>query len=269
MDKQNISKQIRKYIYKQIDLIDTTFNNLNDEEKANIFFQSMDNIESNSKIHLLNGYNIPAVLDFGVLKTTTILSRVQLYTDYYRSVKLQDELYGTEVLKSFPKIRSYNDLKRFFSTNINKYEMLESLKEYYFSSGFDKVLFAKCLEENDVKHLKSINPFFEYEYNKCNVNVDLDFIVKHIKKWQKYFPQDINLSYIQASKFIFDLYKLRKEEAENLLIELFREDLGIISSTNNDEETITMGQVKINENNLAIMFKDYYKYQEKVLKKRR
>ena len=269
MDKQNISKQIRKYIYKQIDLIDTTFNNLNDEEKANIFFQSMDNIESNSKIHLLNGYNIPAVLDFGVLKTTTILSRVQLYTDYYRSVKLQDELYGTEVLKSFPKIRSYNDLKRFFSTNINKYEMIDSLKEYNESSGFDKVLFAKCLNEKDINHLKTINPFFEEEYEKCNIDVDLDFIVKHIEKWQKQLPLDVDMSYYQASRFIFELYTLKKEEAQKVLLDLFREDLGIISSTAQDDEYIQMGQVKINVDNLAIMFKDYYKYQKKVLKKRR
>ena len=72
-----------------------------------------------------------------------------------------------------------------------------------------------------------------------------------------------------AARFVFELHTLRKEEAENLLIDLFREDLGIISSTAEDEEYIQMGQVRVNIDNLATMFKDYYKYQKKLIKKRR
>lgn len=269
MNNQNSSKQIRKYIMKQCDLINNLFEDPTIEEISMVLFESLDNFESNSKVHLLNGYDIPDVLDFSTLRLTSLLERVQMYTDYYRSVKLQDSLYNTKVLPTFLKIDSYENLRRFSNDETVKYEMLASSIEYYRSSGFDKVLFAKCLDSKDVKHLKSINPFFEYEYNKCNINVDLDFMVKHIKKWQKYFPQDINISYNQAARFVFDLYKLRKEEAENLLVDLFREDLGIISSTNDDDECITMGQVKVNVDNLAVMLKDYYKYQEKVLKKRR
>ena len=268
MNNQNISKQIREYVYKQCDLIKGLFDEVTDEEMANILFESMNNLESNSKVHLLNGYNVPGVLDFRTLRLATLFTRVQMYTDYYRSVKLQDELYGTSVIDSFPKIKSYENLKDLFNTNINKYEMLDSLKEYHESSGFDKVLFAKCLNKKDVKHLKSINPFFEYEYNKCNVDIDLDFIVKHIEKWQKRFPQDLNISYDQAARFVFELYTLKKEEAENLLLDLFREDLGIISSTKENEDYIQMGQITINMDNLATMFKDYYKYQKKLIKKR-
>ena len=269
MNNQNISKQIREYVYKQCDLIEEIFNGITDEETAIILFDSMNNFESNSKVHLLNGYNVPNVLDFGTLRLTALFTRVQMYTDYYRSVKLQDKLYGTEVLNSFPKVKSYENLKEFFNTNKNKYEMLDSLKEYHESSGFDKVLFAKCLDKRDIKHLKTINPFFEYEYNKCNANIDLDFIIKHIEKWQKHFPDDLNISYDQAARFVFELHTLRKEEAENLLLDLFREDLGIISSTAEDKEYIQMGQVRINMDNLATMFKDYHKYQKKLIKKRR
>ena len=61
MDKQNISKQIRKYIYKQIDLIDTTFNNLNDEEKEFImnyyyYDMSLKEIANKTNSTIINMY---------------------------------------------------------------------------------------------------------------------------------------------------------------------------------------------------------------------
>lgn len=269
MNNQNISKQIRKYVYKQCDLLDTIFSDLSDNDKAELLFKSLDSLENNASVHILNGYQIPDILDFSALRGTALFTRIQMYTDYYRSAKLQDKLYGTNVINTFPKIKSYKDIQKFSKNEYIQFEMFDSMKEYNESSGFDKVLFAKCLDEKDVKLLKSINPFFEYEYDKCNVNVDLDFMVKQMEKWQKHFPDDLDISYQRASTFIFELYQLRKEEAENLLIDLFREDLGIISSTSDDEEYIQMGQVKINTDNLALMFKDYYKYQKKVLKKRR
>ena len=268
MEQKNYSKQIRRYVINQCDLINDVFNGVSNLEMSQLLFESLDNIESDKKVHILNGYKIPEVFDFSILKGISVLSRIQMYTDYYKSAKLQDKLYNTSELAIFPKIKSYEDIKNFSKNDIVQYEMVESLKEYNDSTGFDKVLFAKCLDKKDIKHLKSINPFFEYEYNKSNIEVDLDFIIKHIEKWQKYYPFDTNLSYDKASAFIFDLYHIRKEEAENLLLDLFREDLGIISSTNPDEECIKMGQINLTMPNLATMFKDYYKYQKKVLKKR-
>ena len=35
---------------------------------------------------------IPDVIDFSTLRLASLLTRVQMYTDYYRSVKLQDKL---------------------------------------------------------------------------------------------------------------------------------------------------------------------------------
>ena len=270
MGNQNTSKKIRNYIRNQCSIIDETFWDVSDSEKAAIFFESMDNFESSSPIHILRGHDVPDVVDFKILRGITIFSRIQLYTDFYRSMKLQDKLFGTDRLESYPRVKSYDDIKKMSENDIVKYEMLDSLMEYNESSGFDKVLFSKCLDESDVKYLKSINMFFEEEYEKSNINVDLDFIVKHIEKWQKSFPMDINISYDQAAKFIFDLYKLKKEEAENFLVDLFREDLGIISSTKSEnEDSIMMGQVCLNVDNLSIMLKDYYKYQKKVLNKKR
>ena len=265
---RNTSRQIRKYVLKQCDMINNTFPDVTGEDIVQLLFNSLDNLESNSELHLLSGYSIPDVIDFSTLRLASLLTRVQMYTDYYRSVKLQDKLFGTRVLDTFMKVNSYEKLKRFSNNEYVQCEMLDSLKEYYDSSAFDKVLFAKCLDEKDVKHLKAINPFFESEYDRCNTDVDLDFMFQNIKNWQNFFPFDIELSYEKAAGFIFDLHKIKKEEAENLLLELFREDLGIISSTDPDEECIKMGQINITEDNLATMFKDYYKFHEKVLKKR-
>lgn len=269
MINQNNSKKIRKYVCEQCELINLIYSPISEIEISEILFQSIDNYESNQTTHMLIGCSLPHEFNFNALKGTALLMRIQLYTDYYKSVKCQDKLYGTNVLMKFPKIKSYEDLQKFSKDENTQYEMLDSLKEYNESSGFDKVLFAKCLDKKDINHLKAINPFFEEEYEKCNVNVDLDFMFRHIKKWQNFFPMDVEMSYDQASRFIFDLYKLNKEEAENLLIDLFNEDLGIFNSTGQDEEYIQMGDLRINLSNLAIMLKNYYKYKEKILNKRR
>ena len=266
MSNKNFSKKVREYILRQCDLIDTNYKKCTDEDKSKIIFNSINNIESNAKIHLLVGNNIPDVFNFTSLRAVSFISRIQMYTDYYRSAKLQDKLYETNQLKTFLKVKSYDDIKRFSNNQNVQYEMLESLKEYYESSGYDKVLFNKCLDEKDIKHLKAINPFFEYEYDKSNVKIDLEFMLKNIKKWQKHCAYDLDISYDAASRFVFDLYKLNKEEAQKLLIELFNQDLGIISSTKENDEYIKIGNIILNIDNLSIMFKDYYKYQIKKLK---
>lgn len=273
---RNNSKIIRDYVMEQFNLINNLDNNLTFEDKAQILFDSMDNFENDNYLHYLISPSVIDKIDFEAYRIITILSRIQMYTDYYMSSKLQDKLIGSYELINFPKVDSYDKLKEVSSDKenrikmLNKIKMLESLKEYYNSSGFDKVLYAKCLDKKDVNHLKAINPFFEYEYNSSNVEINLDFMIKHIEKWQKSYQDDIDLSYLMASNFVFDLYKIKREEAENLLINLFKQDLGIISSTNldDDDEYIKIGQVNMNIQNLAIMFKDYHKFQNKILKKR-
>ena len=268
----NCSKNLRKYIIEQYDFIRRFHDDkdyLTEEEKINVLFEIILNGEIERPFRKLAATQIDDHIDFRKLQFISKLQRIQMYTDYYRSVKMQDKMCSTHVLKNFPKIKNYGDLVRFSLDENAQYEMFQSTLEYDESSGFDKVLFAKCLDEEDVEHLKTINPFFEYEHEKCNVDVDLEFIVKHIEKWQNQFSYDPELSYDKASRFVFELHELRKEEAEKLLTELFNENLDIISCVDKDDEYIEMGQVKISMDNLAVMLKDYYKYHEKVLKKRR
>ena len=146
--------------------------------------------------------------------------------------------------------------------------MLYFLFSYNEISGFDKVLLNKCLEETDINILKNVNPFFESEYNATNVDVDLDFLKRQIEKWQKSYPDDIEKSYMEASYFLFDLYKINKEECESVIIDLIRQDLGIYSCNEERENTIKIGQAIFDEDKLSMMLKDYYKYETKELIKR-
>ena len=266
MSNENISKNIRNYVVKKCILIDDMFPDLSEEAKAIIFFNSLDSLENDAELHLFTGYNIPYDFNFSAVKGTALLSRVQLYTDYYKSVKLQDRLCGTNVLRTFPKINSYEDLKRFSHNKNIQYEMLDSLIEYSDSTGYDKVLFAKCLDNKDVEYLKRFNPFFEEEYIKTNVVVDLNFIKNHIQKWQKCFEFDKLMSYHKAVDFIFDLNMLDPNTVKKLLLELFDQDLGIYSSTNAEDDVIKVDKIRVNPEGLYYMLKEYYEHETKSLK---
>ena len=270
MNNQKISKKIRNYINEQYEIIGDFYPNMNKEEKSKLFFDSLDNFEKDKSFCVISRYiskhKIPEEINFIGVKGASILSRIQLYTDYYRSVKLQDRLCGTMVLRTFPKINLYEDLLKYTKDETVQYEMIESLKEYSDSTGYDKVLFAKCLEKKDVDYLKRFNPFFEEEYNESNVSVDLNFVKNHIEKWQKSFTFDKTLSYHKAVKFIFELNIIEPNTVKNLLLELFNQDLSIYSSTNAEDEVIKVDKMRVNQEGLYYMLKEYYEYETKKLK---
>ena len=146
--------------------------------------------------------------------------------------------------------------------------MLDSTLDFVVMNDLDRTLLFKSLEKKDINLLKSINPFFESEYNKYNKKIDLDYINDNISKIQQIIPDDKYVSYNLASRFIFDLYHINKDEAEELLINLFRQDLGIYSKDviNDEEEIIKMGQINLSIECLQYMLKDYYLFSRKTLK---
>jgi len=259
---KNNSKKIRNYILEQYYIIDELFNELTEIEKNQILFDVVEAFDNKNVLDEISDNNI----DFRRYQTVSKLSKIQIFTDYYRYKKISDKVYGSRFINSIPKINSYEDLDKYCKNPYTRHEMIEAVKEYGESTKLDRILLNKCLDIKDVKYLKSVNPFFEYDYNKYNINIDLDFIIKQIKKWQKFYPQDVSLSYDILSRFIFQLNYCRKEEAEKLLLELFDEKLSIYSSTDSAEETINIGNIRIGMRHLNIMLREYYDYNKKVLK---
>ena len=269
---KNNSSLIRENIIKYYGFIANLYNYQSANEINSTFWNSLDAFESDSPIKIFTVpstydnkylYNIPETAKF-----LAITSKIQMYTDFYRFNKYSNIIYNKE-LKDLNDSCSYEGLNQNFNDKKLSNVMFFSLVRYAESSGYKKVLLNKCLNKNDVEKLSKVNPFFKEEYDKCNISLDLDFIKKHISKWQTSFPDDEAESYIQSADFIMKLYKINPEEARELLIDLFRQiqDLGILSYNGEDDETIKIGQVSVNNENLALMLRDFYQYEVKTLKK--
>ena len=266
---KNNSDKVRESVIKYYGFISELFD---DQEQVRIlFWNSLNTFDKDgvSKEYLspymFNISRLDEMKDTG--KFLSVTSKIQMYTDFYRFDKLSAILNNGEVKEFLLKNDSYEKINKYFNSEQLPNYMLYYLMKYTQASGYTKVLLNKCLNEDDIKLLSSINPFFMEEYEKSNVLVNLDFIKKHIGKWQKSLPDDEDESYIESADFIMKLYKLREKEATDLLIELFRQDLGIISYDNDDVEIIKIGQISVSRKNLAIMLKDYYKYETEALKR--
>ena len=263
---RDYSGEIRKYIYDSCELINHIFNNI-ETDYYDMFYDSLWNMDYNNYLHFLVGEDTN-ISDPNILKGMSLLMRTQLFTDYYISLKAQDKLYNTKSLENLPSINSYDDIVSLSYDDNAKKEMLESTLDFDIMNDFDRTLLFKSLDKKDVEYLKKINPFFKKEYDEYNKEIKLDFINDGISKIQEVISIDKNVSYNLASRFIFDLYHINKKEAEKLLIELFRQDLGIYSKDiiNDEEEIIKMGQINLNIEGLQYMLKDYYLFSNKVLK---
>lgn len=227
MINKNYSSEIRKYILGQYNFVKNFFDNnkniySNEDMIDNVYLSSLDSIEENLPIrHMILSKESVTIEDLKNARLFAILSRIQMYTDYYRYLKFQDINQKTNLIDNFCEVKSYKDIKNIFSDKIAAKEMIESSLEFNKSSGYDKVLFTKCLDYHDREHLLRINPFSEYELKNYDVNVDLNFIDRHLKKWQKSFPNDIDKSYDEASSFIIDLYNINKDEGLKIIGDLF------------------------------------------------
>ncbi len=259
MENKNYSNEIRKYISRQYNYAKNYFEN-DDKETVDItYLYTLDAIEEDLKCRLIVSNRTATINDLEIARLFAKLSRIQMYTDYYRYLKFQDVLYNSNLVKNFPEINSYEDLKMIFEDQIAACEMIKACLEFSQSSGYDKVLLTKCLTFNERSHLLKINPFFEYELKKYDLKVDLNFISRHLKKWQTCFPNDKEKSYDETVKFIADLYKISNVEGSKLIIGLLNE-LGnpFISNYASDESSKAKTTNLVMDNlMLKKMIKDY------------
>lgn len=179
---------------------------------------------------------------------------MQMYTDYYRNERylslILDKPFCIASFKYFFERENY-------STGIFENSMVSSLKKFPDLSAYEKVLQTKCLSEKENIYLMGKNPFYEYEKNKYDIDITLDFIRKHIGIWQKKF-NDEEKSYDGAVDFIYKLNIIRTEEAKNLLM-LICEFL----SVNYDEKLL------LSKSQLKELLKKYYLKSNEELKSKK
>lgn len=195
-------------------------------------------------------------LGFQVLER---LIQMQEITDYYRYTKCNDLIDGTNNIDFFPKTNNDDDILKLFQNNDLFNAMYDALIQYNDSPAYDKILLEKSLDSQDIEILKKLNPLFEDEHNKYNINVDLDFVTKQIRKWQNAFPDNLNESYEVTSSFLMALYKINKDECLKILNEILNslnKNVYVHNSYPQDN-TIMLNGMIIDKDILTQMLKDF------------
>ena len=166
-------------------------------------------------------------------------------------------------LQKLPIIEDYNDVSEFLENDLPFSRAVESMMVTYNCNLYGKILLNKCLSSREVKYLSTLNPYFAEEHEMYNKKIDLEFIKNQMQEYHDHYQGDPTQAYIEASAFLFDLYKTNKEEATDIFNELFTTDLGIYSSDYEDETTLKIGSFVMRRDLLAQMFKEYYEHEVK------
>lgn len=219
-------------------------------------------LKSRGKYIIKPFYNLPYEqiyfygLSFHMLER---LIQVQALTDYYRYIKCDDLIDGTNNLEFFPKSNSDDDILNLFENVDLSNKMYDALVEYSEASAYDKILLEKSLDSQDIGRLKKLNPFFEDEHNKYNVEINLDLIKRQLGKWQNCFKDDPDESYDVTSTFLIALYKINKVECLKVLEELLNSLNKNISIHNcyPQKDAITFNGMIIDKDILVQILKDF------------
>ncbi|MBO5182872.1 MAG: hypothetical protein J6B64_00505 [Bacilli bacterium] len=178
-------------------------------------------------------------------KYVTTLIKMQAYTDYCRYQKYIFVLTNKEV-----NILPYECFEENIQDGYIEDSMLGSLLKFNSLSGYEKILYTKSLSMNEHNYLKSLNPFYEIEKDKYDIDITLELIERHIEKWQKSF-EDKEKSYKAAANFLYNLNKINDNDARKILTEI-NQILGLTTSDNYDELS--------SKEKLINLLKKYHKY---------
>ena len=234
--------------------IDSTYHISDDYIKKNIFLNSLTSYSyEGGGRQLSNIFNIP---EESIIKTGTIIVMInyQLYIDYYKKLNLDNKLkrdYQELSEITFEKLNNSNtpeeitNLIALLDTHI-PYCMLNTMLKYDKTSVYEKILQVKALDSEQVKKLVSINPFFETEVDKYDIDISLAFIKDRINRLNAgTFSDNKDRVYNETVDFIYNLSKIRKNEAASLLDEIIieSEDIKLSSNSNGKNMKCSYGYI--------------------------
>ena len=260
MDNINYSKKIRKYIIECYALLGAYLGTTDDEIIIDGLKDSFSvNFKELAIYNVICANRIISKEDIYKLKPLAAFSIMQMYTDYYRYLKYQDVM-NNEYTINFLNFDSMDQILWLYNQENISRDFYDATFEYYNSSAYDKILLEKCLDDKDRIKILKINPFYEYEMKKNNVSVDLDLIEKQIEKWQKSFPNNIELSYRNTALFLLDLYRVNKDEVINILAKVMEnlKNVCIVNYSPDSNNYINYNGNIIDDLLLESMLEDYY-----------
>lgn len=171
------------------------------------------------------------IKEFAELYAILTMVKYQLYIDYYKKLNLKESLgvISEKEADHLEKLRNNSSFEKVIElTKDNEseipYKMVDAFFDFSKTSIYEKVLQIKALNDDDIKTLTNINPFFLIEKNKYDIDISLSFIKDRINKLNGgIFKENQDRTYDETVNFIFDLNQVRKEEATSLLDEIMVE----------------------------------------------
>ena len=245
MKNVDIADNIRKNISEEVKYLIEVFNRV-DINYVRTIIEKIDE----DKNGIINSYNLGN--NKVVLRNTRDVFKSQMFTDYYRIEKYKNKLEdGTPFI-----VRPNKEfINRLYKSEKYFVDFMCAINSFYMCSNFERILINKCLDDSDVEYLKSINPFFELEYERYNKDITIDNIENLILELRNEDKRDIE--YYVGAYFIMNLAKINANDAKRLLSELINDGVSIVSFYKNKENCIEMGKYKFSPYDIAFMLKEF------------
>lgn len=197
------------------------------------------------------------------LASTIAMIRNQMFIDTYKRLNLNEKLgsISKESKSHLETLRSNIDYQKRWEISKNVYSsiasiMLESVFNYKKTSVFEKILQVKALETKDVDELSKNSPFFEQEYNKYNIPMTKEFLVDRIVRLNNgIYKENNEKSLDEVVNFIFDLYRVNKQEGEPLVDSILLEKTELSLEQENSGDFIETKYKKVYKQDIKSMLK--------------
>lgn len=253
-------------------------NSENDIDGYLSFFNTIKYSQSDIMLNFGQSKNFLSEKDSRLTKVFLTLITIQLYTDLLRKLRYESSIKqlfdsNDEILKEMIEVQDYETILEVFDNPKISVESIKALEQFNDLPAYKKVLEYKSLKSGDIEKLSKLNPLFLEEYQKFNVEVNENFIINQIEKWFKKYPENHDVAYIEASKFLFDLYKINGDS--NFLC-LLCSDIDCVNCAckfdmenkdkkqNNNEELIYIKGVPLTKKVIREMLEIYYeKYNDR------
>lgn len=253
---KNYTKEIRKVVSKLYKWLMIKYNDIYGNINENILYTSV--LES---LNISEQYGMLYMFrDAGCLMTLGVVTlvRSQIYIDYYKKLNLKQKLgrISPSEQEEFKLLKENSEPSLRINLSRNacnslSYNMLNACLTQEKTSVFDKILEVKALSKEDIRTLGNNMLFFDEDFQRYNFDISIDFIINKVKKLNLgRYKEDNEKCYDEVTDFIFNVYKVNKEEGEKIFDELFFEDSEVFLEKDNSKDFIDTSYGRVYKNNI-------------------
>lgn len=127
-------------------------------------------------------------------------------------------------------------------------DVIAPLFEMLNASALRKVELFKSLSDEDIKLLTSINLFFKEEYDHYNITITKEFLIKHIKIWEK--KEDYETAITKVTNFLIRIFSTNIAEGMKMVY--------TISDDSDEQEKLLCSLNNHEFDNIALILRKIY-----------